>query len=515
MALDLEIKNELIPYLDYLEGNVVLRISTGADEKSKEVEAFVTEIASLSEKITVEYTTLERGASFTIDQVGETSGVQFAGLPLGHEFTSFVMALLQVSGRKPKIEDSVIAQIKSIERKMEFTTYVSLSCHNCPEIVQALNIMAVLNPNISHTMVEGGFFQEEVAAKGIMAVPMIYLNGDQFASGRMSMEQILTKLGANDNADKLNAKEPYTVLVVGGGPAASAAAIYAARKGVRTGLVAETVGGQVVETLGIENIIGESYIEGPKFMEKVSAHMKEYPIDTMLGQQAVQLEKKGDLFHLRLDNGAALKSKTLVLATGARWRQIGVPGEIEFKNKGVAYCPHCDGPLFAEKNVAVIGGGNSGVEAAIDLAGMAKHVTILESMPELKADHVLQERLRALPNVTVITNANTKEITGDGKVEQLRYALRETEEEKTIPVAGVFILVGLVPNTEWLGDQVSRNKAGEIVVDRHGATNIQGLFAAGDCTDSAYKQIVISMGSGATAALGAFDYLMRNFTPPY
>ena len=515
MALDIETKNELLPYLGYLEENIVLQLCAENDEKSQQVRDFAAEIAALSDKISVEEVSLKRSPSFAIAKAGQPSRVYFAGIPLGHEFTSFVMALLQVSGRAPKIDDSLTAQIKAVVNKLDFTTYVSLSCHNCPEVVQALNIMAVLNPNISHTMVDGSFFQDEVAAKEVMAVPAVHLNGEPFANGRITMEQILAKLGISNDSGELDKKPPFAVLIVGGGPAASSAAIYAARKGVRTGVLSDILGGQVQETLGIENIIGEPYTEGPAFMAKVAAHMKEYPIDTIVGHRAVKVEKENELFNLHLDNGAVLKSKTVVLATGARWRSIGVPGEAEFKNKGIAYCPHCDGPLFAQKDVAVIGGGNSGVEAAIDLAGMARHVTVLEFMPELKADQVLQDRLRALPNVTIVTNAQTKEITGSGKVEAITYNLRETGEETTIPVSGVFILIGLVPNTEWLDGSVGRNKMGEIIADRHGATDVQGLFAAGDCTDSAYKQIIISMGSGATAALGAFDYLMRNFTPPY
>ena len=508
MVLDQEIKTQLLPYLEYIEKDIILKICAGSDEASKNMRNFVQEISELSDKISVETAQLERSPSFAIDRSGVSSGVVFAGLPLGHEFTSFVMALLQVSGRKPKIEDALIEKIKKIDRKLEFTTYVSLSCHNCPDIVQALNIMAVLNPNIRHTMVEGGCFQDEVESKQVMSVPTILLNGEEFGSGRMTLEQILSRLGEAVDISELNNKAPYDLLVVGGGPAGAAAAIYAARKGIRTGLLAETLGGQVIETLGIENIIGTKYTEGPKFMAEVEAHMREYPVDIISAQRAVKLEKK-ELVELSLESGAALKSKAVVVATGARWKSIGVPGEREFKNKGIAYCPHCDGPLFAGKDVAVIGGGNSGVEAALDLAGLVRHVTIIEFMPELKADKVLQERLFALKNVTIVTNAQTKEISGSGKVESITYTDRESGLETTRDVQGVFILIGLAPNTEWLADTLARTKSGEIIVDKHGATDIAGVFAAGDCTDSAYKQIIISMGSGATAALGAFDYLIR------
>ena len=508
MILDQEIKSQLLPYLDYIEQDITLKVCAESGESDKNMLNFVQEVSELSDKISVETAQLERSPSFAIDRTGVSSGVAFAGIPLGHEFTSFVMALVQVSGRKPKIEDSLIERIKKIDRKLDFTTYVSLSCHNCPDIVQALNIMAVLNPKISHTMVEGSSFKDEVESKQIMSVPTILLNGEEFGSGRMTLEQILSRLGESVNISKLNQKEPYDVLVVGGGPAGSTAAIYAARKGIRTGLLAETLGGQVIETLGIENIIGTKYTEGSKFMSEVEAHIREYPVDIISAHRAAKLEKK-ELVELSLDSGATLKSKTVVIATGARWRSIGVPGEQEFKNKGIAYCPHCDGPLFVGKDVAVIGGGNSGVEAAIDLAGIVRHVTVIEFMPELKADQLLQERLRGLKNVTIVTYAQTKEISGSGKVERITYTDRESGAETTLDVQGVFILIGLVPNTEWLADSLARTKSGEIIVDKHGATDVAGVFAAGDCTDSAYKQIIISMGSGATAALGAFDYLIR------
>ena len=510
MALDLEIKSQLIPYLDYLEQDIVLKVCAGLDESSKNMLEFAQEISELSDKISIEKTALERNPSFAIDKAGSSSGIIFAGLPLGHEFSSFIMALIQVSGRKPKIEDNLIELIRQIDKKLNFTTYISLSCHNCPDVVQALNIMAVLNPNISHTMVDGSIFKEEVENKQIMAVPTVHLNGEDFGSGRMTIEQILSKLGESVGASELNNKEPYDVLVLGGGPAGATAAIYAARKGIRTGMLTETFGGQVMETLGIENIIGTKYTEGPKFMAEVEAHVREYPVDIITSKRVSRLEKK-EFIELRLDSGAMLKAKTTVIATGAKWRNIGVPGEQEFKNKGIAYCPHCDGPLFAGKDVAVIGGGNSGIEAAIDLAGIVNHVTVIEFMPELKADKVLQERLRSLKNVTIVTNAKTKEIFGSSKVESLIYSDRESGKESKVYVQGVFVLIGLVPNTEWLSDSgIELTKHGEIIVDRHGSTNIPGVFAAGDCTDSAYKQIVISMGSGATAALGAFDYLIRN-----
>lgn len=369
--------------------------------------------------------------------------------------------------------------------------------------------MSVLNSGVTSTMIDGAAFKSEVESKDVMAVPSVYLNGEFFGSGRMTAEDILAKLGTGPDASELSGKAPFDVLVVGGGPAGASAAIYAARKGIRTGIVAERFGGQVMETMGIENFIGTKYTEGPKLAASLEEHVKEYEIDVMKTLRAKRLEKT-DLIEIELENGAVLKSKTVILSTGARWRNVGVPGEAEFKNKGVAYCPHCDGPLFAGKHVAVIGGGNSGIEAAIDLAGIVSHVTVLEFMPELKADSVLQKRLYSLPNVTVHKNVQTKEITGTDKVNGITFIERDTGTEQHVELEGVFVQIGLVPNTDWLADTLERTRFGEIVVDSHGATSIPGVFAAGDCTNSPYKQIIISMGSGATAALGAFDYLIRN-----
>ncbi len=509
MILDADIKAQLNQYLELMEGNVRLKVSVNSDSVSQDMMALVKELTEMSSKITLEEAQLPRTPSFSINRIGEDTGVTFAGIPLGHEFTSLVLALLQVSGRAPKVEQSIIDQIKSIKGTYHFESYISLSCHNCPDVVQALNLMSLLNPGITHTMIDGGIFKEEVESKNIMAVPAVYLNGEFFLSGRSSLEEILTKLGNVPDASTFAGKDPYDVLVVGGGPAGASAAIYAARKGIRTGLVADRFGGQVADTLGIENFISVNYTEGPKLAASLDGHVKAYDVDVMNLQRVTHLAKK-DMIEVELENGAILKSKTVILSTGARWRNIGVPGEAEFKNKGIAYCPHCDGPLFKGKHVAVVGGGNSGIEAAIDLAGIVNHVTVLEFLPELKADAVLQERLYSLPNVTVLKNVQTQEITGTNKVDGITYIQRDTGAIHHIELQGVFILIGLIPNTDWLEGTVDRNRFGEIIVDSHGATNIPGVFAAGDCTTNPYKQIIIAMGSGATAALGAFDYLIRN-----
>ncbi|NLL73874.1 MAG: alkyl hydroperoxide reductase subunit F [Clostridiales bacterium] len=509
MILDKEIRDQLSEYLKLMEGNILIRLSAGSDPISKDMTELVEELASMSSLIKVEKAVLPRTPSFTIDKEDEETGIVFAGIPLGHEFTSLVLAILQVSGREPKIDEGTKKRIRQIKEVLAFETYISLSCHNCPEVVQALNIMSVLNPNISHTMIDGAAYKDEVESKDIMAVPTIHLKDEFFGSGRMTVEEILEKLDVSVDKSEFEDKEPFDVLVIGGGPAGASAAIYAARKGIRTGMITDRFGGQVRETLGIENFIGVKYIEGTKLAASLEDHIKSYDIDVMFPQRAKRIEKK-ELLEVELENGAIIKSKTIILATGARWRNVGVPGEEEFKNKGVAYCPHCDGPIFKGKSVAVIGGGNSGIEAAIDLAGLAKDVTVLEFMPELKADSLLQERLYSLPNVKVLKNVQTKEITGSDKVNGITYLERDTGVEKHLELEGVFVQIGLVPNTEWLNDSVERNPFGEIVVNDRNETNIPGVFAAGDCSTSPYKQIVISMGSGATAALSAFDYLIRN-----
>ena len=508
--LEENLKAQLKQYLELLENDIALRVKADPeDANGKKVRDFVNEIAEMSPRISVEEAKLVKAPGFSVVRKGEMRGIAFAGIPLGHEFNSLVLALLQVSGRAPKIDEDLKKRIQAIDKPYHFETYVSLTCHNCPDVVQALNIMSVLNENITHTMIEGGMFQDEVKSRGVMAVPTVFVNGEEFSSGRMSLEEILNKLVGQAGSEEFDDKDPYDVLVVGGGPAGASAAIYAARKGIHTGILAEKFGGQPLETLGIENFIGTTYTEGPKLASQLEEHVKAYPADIMKTQKAVKLEKK-DLLEVTLENGAVLQSKTVVLSTGARWRSLGIPGEEEFKNKGIAYCPHCDGPIFAGQKVAVVGGGNSGIEAAIDLAGVIEHVTVLEFLPELKADKVLQEKLYSLDNVTVLTNVETKAIHGTDKVESLDYVERDTQKEVNLELSGVFILIGLVPNTEWLEGVVERNSRGEIIVDKQGATNVPGVFAAGDCTDSAYKQIVIAMGSGATASLGAFDYIIRH-----
>ena len=497
--LNAEIKAQLKQYIGMLEGPVVLKVSAGED---KDTEEFVNEIASMSDLISVVPTELPRTPSFT---VGDR--ITFAGVPMGHEFTSFVMALLQVAGRKPKVDDKVIDQIKDLRGVYVFETYINLTCHNCPEVVQALNTMSVLNPSITNVMIDGAKFKNEVEEKDIMAVPSVYLNGEFFESGRLTVEEILAKLGSKADTSELDGKE-YDMLVVGGGPAGASAAVYAARKGISTGLISERFGGQVMDTLGIENLIGTSYTEGPKLVAQLEEHVKEYEVDIHNLQKVASVKKRDHNVEVVLESGAKIHARTVVVATGARWKELGIPGETEFKNKGVAYCPHCDGPTFKGKRVAVIGGGNSGIEAAIDLAGIVGHVTVFEYQPELKADQVLQDKLYSLKNVEVITDAQTTEIIGKEKVNSIRYRERKTGQVKTMDLEGVFVQIGLVPNTEFI--DVEKDKYGQIIVNDHGATNIGRIFAAGDCTNVPYKQISVAMGQGSTASLGAFDYLIRN-----
>ena len=518
--LDQELQNQLKTYLEMVTEPIELVATLGKGPKSEEMRAMLTEIAALSEKVTARFDgTNERHPSFEVTRPGADIHVTFAGLPLGHEFTSLVLALLHVGGHTIKEDEDTIAAIKGLTGRYDFTTYMSLECQNCPTVVQALNAMAVLNPNISHTAVEGSLFQDEIREKNILAVPTIYLNGELFDQGRMDAAQIVGKLdsGAGDRAAaKLAEKDPFEVLIVGGGPAGAAAAIYTARKGIRTGLVAERFGGQVLDTMSIENFVSVPYTEGPTFAANLEEHVKQYEVDLVKGLAATKLipaEQPGGLHTVEFGSGS-LQSRTVILATGARWRHMGVPGETEYRNKGVTFCPHCDGPLFKGKKIAVIGGGNSGIEAAIDLAGVVGHVTVIEFLDVLRADDVLVDKLTSLPNVDVIMRAKTTEVLGDGTaVTGLAYEDRTTGETTQLDLQGIFVQIGLLPNTEWLKGAVELSDRGEIVIDGRGATNVPGIFGAGDASTVQYKQIVVAQGTGATAGLSAFDFLIRTSAP--
>ena len=516
--LDANLKAQLQAYLEKVTQPFEIIASLDNGAKSVELKSLLEEIASLSDKITLRTDGDDaRKPSFALNRINGEISLRFAGIPMGHEFTSLVLALLQVGGHPSKLGQEVIEQIANLEGDLNFETYFSLSCQNCPDVVQALNLMAVLNPNIKHVAIDGALFQEEVEQRQVMSVPMIFLNGEMFGQGRMDVEQILAKVDTGSSAReaaKLNEKDAFDVLVIGGGPAGAAASIYSARKGIRTGIAAERFGGQVLDTMSIENFISVTETEGPKLVRAMEEHVREYDIDVMNLQTASRLvpaTEQGGLHTVEFESGASLKAKTVILSTGARWREMNVPGEQEYRGRGVAYCPHCDGPLYKGKDVAVIGGGNSGVEAAIDLAGLVKHVTLLEFADTLRADEVLQKKLNSLPNVTVIKSAMTTEVVGDGsKVTGLIYQDRTTEENHTVNLDGIFVQIGLLPNTEWLKDSVALSKHGEIEVDARCATNIPGVFAAGDVTTVPYKQIIIAMGEGSKASLSAFDHIIRS-----
>ena len=516
--LDSAIKTQLSAYLEKLQTPIELVASLDDSDAARQMRELLADIAALSPKVAVRTDGSDaRKPSFTVGRPGETARIRFAGIPMGHEFTSLVLVLLQTGGHPPKVDAAVIEQIKGLEGQMRFETYISLSCHNCPDVVQALNLMAVLNPGVESVMIDGALYQGEVSARQIMAVPTVMLNGEPFGQGRMTIEEILAKVdtgAAARDAEKLNEREPYDVLVVGGGPAGAAAAIYAARKGIRTGIVAERFGGQVMDTLGIENFISVKQTEGPKLARALEEHVKQYGVDIMNLQRAAALIPGDGMHRVELANGATLQAKSVILATGARWREMNVPGEKDYKAKGVCFCPHCDGPLFKGKRVAVIGGGNSGVEAAIDLAGIVGHVTLLEFDSTLRADAVLQAKLKSLPNVTVHVNAQTTKVIGDGqKVTGIAYMDRVSGEAKRVELDGIFVQIGLLPNTDWLKGTIGLSARGEIEIDARGQTSLPGIFAAGDATTTPYKQIIIAMGDGAKASLSAFDHLIRSPVP--
>ncbi len=519
--LDADIQAQLAAYLERITQPIELIATLDEREASAQMRELLTQIAALSDKVSARFDgRAARRPSFRITRSGADMGVEFAAVPMGHEFTSLVLALLQAGGHPPKVEAEVIEQIRSLEGAdggdLVFETWMSLTCHNCPDVVQALNLMAVLNPRVRHVAIDGGLFQDEVEQRQIMAVPAVFLNGEPFGSGRMELAEILAKVdrgAAAREAAKLGARDTFDMLIVGGGPAGAAAAVYAARKGIRTGVVAERFGGQTLDTLGIENYPSVLETQGPRFAAALEAQVRANEVDLMNGQRVAAVEPgatPAEPIAVRLDNGAVLRTRSLVLATGARWRKVGVPGEAEYANKGVAYCPHCDGPLFKGKRVAVIGGGNSGVEAAIDLAGVVQHVTLVEFADQLKADAVLVRKLKSLANVTIHVNAQTTEITGDGqKVNGLGFKDRRSGETHRVELAGVFVQIGLVPNTEFLKGTVELSRYGEILIDERCATSVPGIYAAGDATTVPYKQIVIAAGEGSKAALSAFDHLIR------
>lgn len=515
-------------HLQSIRKPIAIEASLDETAASNQLKQLLQALQSSSDKIRLSFDGRDtRKPSFSIRQdamAGEDAieeALRFAAIPLGHEFSSLVLALLWAGAHPPKVAESQLAQIKSLKGSFRFEVYMSLSCHNCPDVVQALSLMALVNPAVKTVVIDGALFQSEVDARKMMAVPSIYLNGEFFGAGRMGLSEILAKLDQSLPAEQalaLSKREAYDLLVIGGGPAGVSAAIYAARKGIRTGLIADRLGGQLNDTMAIENFISLPLTDGPKLSSALENHLKTYDIDLITMQRVKKLrptDKGEGLVQIDLESGAQLEARSLVISTGARWRQLGIPGEERYRNKGVAYCPHCDGPLYKGKRVAVVGGGNSGVEAAIDLAGLASQVTLLEFAPNLKADAVLIEKLSSLPNVQVMTGAMTRAIEGeDGVVSALTYVDQRDGTEHRLALEGVFVQIGLVPNTEWLKGTLELNTQGEIIVDAKGQTSLKGVFAAGDVTTTPFKQIIIAAGDGAKAALGAFDDLIRR-TPQH
>jgi len=518
MILDAQLTEALRAHLPKIVQPIELIASLDDSATSEKITELLGELSALSTDLAVRFDgDDQRRPSFRIVRVGAPDVfVTFAGLPLGHEFTSLVLALLQVGGHPSTADADLIEQIRQIDGTHRFETFVSLSCQNCPDVVQALNLMSIINPNIEHVTIDGAAFQDEVEHRQVMAVPTVFHNGENFAQGRTTLEELVAKIdsGSAERAvAKIDALDPFDVLIVGGGPAGASAAVYAARKGMRTAIVAERFGGQLLDTLGIENLISVRYTEGPKLAAELEANVRKHEVDIITAQRAERLEpadEVGGLHTIVLASGAALHARSVIIATGARWRKIGVPGEAEYANRGVAYCPHCDGPLYRGKRTAVIGGGNSGVEAAIDLAGIVDHVTLLEFADELRADDVLQAKLRSMPNVTVITSAMTTEVVGDdNKVTSLTYRDRNDESDHRVELEGIFVQIGLLPNTEWLEGAIALSQHNEIEIDSRGVTSVPGVFAAGDASTVPFKQIAVSMGAGSVAMLSAFDHLIR------
>ncbi len=517
-----EIIQTLKSYAASMQKDVTFVLPPGSHDKRPELEGFLSEIAETSIRISVEQREmtppLRSAVSFALEAGGEDTGIRFSGIPGGHEFSSLILAMLQSSGTALKLDESIASMVRNVKERLHFEVFVSLSCHNCPDVVQALNQFALLNPNITTEMIDGGLYPELVEERDIQGVPSVYLNGELFANGKVDAAQLLDKLldlypdiALASDAPALPLQD---VTVIGGGPAGVSAAIYSARKGLKVTLIADRMGGQVKDTMGIENLISVPKTTGPELTGALMAHLSEYDVTIKEHLRVTGIED-GDTKRLTLSSGEQIETRSLVIATGARWRELGVPGERENMGNGVAYCPHCDGPFFKGKDVAVIGGGNSGIEAALDLAGITRSVTVLEFLPELKADRVLVDQLEKRDNVRVLKNVATREIKASkGKVSTLEYRNRATDEIHNIELAGVFVQIGLVPNSQFVKELVEVTPYGEIVIDEKGQTSVPGIFACGDVTTVPYKQIVVATGEGAKAALAAFEYLMVNPVRP-
>ncbi len=511
-----DLLNALKNYTQSMQKPVTLVLQTGEHAKRAELHKFLSDIANVSDNLIFAErdmpNVLRSPMSFTLEVEGQASGIIFSGIPGGHEFNSLVLAILQASGSEIKLDDSLKTMIANIQEELKFEVFISLSCHNCPDVVQALNQFALLNPNLSTEMIDGGLYPELIKKREIQGVPSVYLNGELFANGKVDAGQLIEKLIerspeiTQNNSQK--ALPLQDVTVIGGGPGGVSAAIYSARKGLKVTLIADRFGGQVKDTMGIENLISIPSTTGPELASALSEHMKQYDITLKEHLRVTDIEK-GDIKVLHLSSGETIKTKALIISTGARWRELGIPGEKENIGNGVAYCPHCDGPFFKGKDVAVIGGGNSGIEAALDLAGLVKSVTVFEFMPELKADKVIVDQAMARDNITILKNVATKQIlAADNKVNAIEYEDRSTGKTLQQPLSGVFVQIGLVPNSQFVNEVVETNDYGEIVIDEKCRTSEAGIYACGDVTTVPYKQIVIAMGEGAKASLAAFEYLL-------
>lgn len=512
--LDSAMKDQLSGIFAGLTTNYIFDVTVAPEHENRhELLELLNDVASCSDKLSVQVTDGD-GLEFSLLKNGEKTGIKFRGVPNGHEFTSLLLAILNSDGKGKNIPDeSICNKVKALNGPVKLTTYVSLTCTNCPDVVQALNVMATLNPQITHEMVDGAINQEEVEAMKVQGVPSVFADGKLIHVGRGDFGELLGKLEAQYGVKEENlpvVEKNYDVIIVGGGPAGSAAAIYTARKGLNVAVVADRIGGQVKETVGIENMISVSQTTGQQLALDLMAHMKDYPIDILEHRRIEKVELGDREKLLTTSTGEKLIAPAVIVATGASWRRLNVPGETEYIGRGVAFCPHCDGPFYKGKRVAVVGGGNSGVEAAIDLAGICSKVMLLEFADELKADQVLQDKVRSLPNVEIFMHSQTMEVLGNGeKVSAIRIKDRKTEEVRNIELDGIFVQIGLAANSGPFRDVVDTNRPGEIVIDSHCRTSVPGIYAAGDVSTVPYKQIIISMGEGAKAALTAFEDRMR------
>ena len=515
-SISKEILQTLTDYTRSLENEVHLVLQTGKYNKRDELVTFLSDICSVSEKLKFSEKDFKGNArsplTFFLEVDGRGNGISFSGIPSGHEFNSLILAILQSGGSKINLDKSIKDTIANIDDNLKFETIISLSCHNCPEVVQALNQFSILNPKVCNEMIDGGLYPDLMNARDIQGVPCVYLNGEIFVNGKSDIAKLITKLEElyphikPKSTEKLPKQD---VVVIGGGPAGISAAIYTARKGLSTTLIAETIGGQVKETMGIENLISVTSTTGSKLTNDMQTHLKDYDVSVKEHLRVTDI-KNSTLKTITLSSGEIIESKTIIIATGAKWKELGVPGEKENLGNGVAYCPHCDGPFFKGKDVAVIGGGNSGVEAALDLSGIVNKVTVLEFMPDFRADKILIDQVKKKNNIVLVSNAETQRITSNaGKVSGIEYKDRSSNNIHEVGLEGVFIQIGLIPNSQFLKDVVKLNKHGEIIINEHGETSEEGIFACGDATTVPYKQIIISMGEGAKAALSASDYLMK------